>query len=131
MIAGPEDIRGNGLLAMISDDNSSAGKCNQAFPTTFVSSPEFTTGDIFDTFPKVEPFIWWDKAYSGVTPYLIGFDIWNWESGLYEEHWTITEITSGSWVGYEAKATLQHSPGIKGLEATMRYLLLPGSQSFG
>ncbi len=81
----------------------------------------------FDTFPKVEPFIWWDKAFSGVTPYLIGFDIWNWESGLYEEHWTITEVTSGSWVGYEAKATLEHSPGIKGLEATMRYLLLPGT----
>jgi len=81
----------------------------------------------FDTFPKLAPFIWWDKAYSGVTPYLIGFDIWNWESGLYKEQWAISEINFGSWFGYEARATLQHSPGIKGLEATMRFLLFSGT----
>ncbi len=81
----------------------------------------------FDTFPKVAPFIWWDKVYSGVTPLLTGFDVWDWESGLYKEQWTISNINSGSWFGYEAKSTLEHSPGIKGLEVTLRYLLLSGT----
>jgi len=81
----------------------------------------------FDTFPKLEPFIWWDKVYSGVTPVITGFDVWDWETGLYKEQWTISEIKSGSWIGYEAKATLQHSPGIKGLDVTMRFLLLSGT----
>ncbi|MGY5859933.1 MAG: GNAT family N-acetyltransferase [Candidatus Thorarchaeota archaeon] len=81
----------------------------------------------FDTFPTVKPFIWWDKVYSGVTPYITGFDVWDWETGLYKEQWTISEATSGSWIGYEAKATLQHSPGIKGLEVTMRFLMLSGT----
>ncbi len=81
----------------------------------------------FDTFPKVAPFIWWDKAYSGVTPFLSGFDVWDWESGLYKEQWAISEFKSGSWLGYEAKVTLQHSPDIKGLEATLRFLMLSGT----
>ncbi len=81
----------------------------------------------FDTFPKVGPFIWWDKVYSGVTPVLTGFDVWDWETGLYKEQWTISETKIGSWIGYEAKATLQHSPGIKGLDVTMRFLMLSGT----
>jgi len=81
----------------------------------------------FDTFPKVGPFIWWDKAYSGVTPVLAGFDVWDWETGFYKEQWTISETKVGSWVGYEAKTILQHSPGIKGFEVTLRFLMLSGT----
>jgi len=81
----------------------------------------------FDTFPKVGPFIWWDKVHSGVTPVITGFDVWDWETGLYKEQWTISETKVGSWVGYEAKSNLQHSAGIKGLDVTMRFLLLSGT----
>ena len=81
----------------------------------------------FDTFPKVGPFIWWDKVYSGVTPVLTGFDVWDWETGLYKEQWTISETKVGSWVGYEAKTILQHSPGIKGLDVTLRFSMLSGT----
>ncbi|MGY5878990.1 MAG: GNAT family N-acetyltransferase [Candidatus Thorarchaeota archaeon] len=81
----------------------------------------------YDTFPKLLPFIWWDKVYSGVTPVVSGFDVWDWETALFKEKWTITEIKVGSWIGYEAKATLQYSPGLKGLEVTMRFFLLSGT----
>jgi hypothetical protein len=81
----------------------------------------------YDTFPKLEPFIWWDQVYSGVTPFVSGFDVWDWETGLYKEKWSISETKIGSWVGYETKTTLQHSPGIKGLDVTMRFLLLSGT----
>ncbi|MFW9843503.1 MAG: GNAT family N-acetyltransferase [Candidatus Thorarchaeota archaeon] len=81
----------------------------------------------YDTFPKLEPFIWWDKAYSGVTPLISGFDVWDWETGLYKEQWAINETRVDSWTGYEAKTTLQHSPGIKSLDVTMRFLLLAGT----
>lgn len=81
----------------------------------------------YDTFPKLEPFIWWDKVYSGVTPIVSGFDVWDWETALSKEQWVITEIKSGSWIGYESKAILHHSPGIKGLNVTMRFLLLSGT----
>ncbi len=88
------------------------------------------TGDssmFFDTFPKVDPFIWWDKAYSGLTPVLVGFDIWNWESGLAEETWDVTEIALGPWFGYEVSSVLKHTPGLKGMTAKLRYLLLAGT----
>jgi GNAT superfamily N-acetyltransferase len=81
----------------------------------------------FDTFPKIGPFIWWDKAYSGVTPVVSGFDVWDWETALSKEQWDISEIKIGSWIGYESKTTLHHSPGIKGLEVTLRFLLLSGT----
>jgi len=81
----------------------------------------------FDTFPELGPFIWWDKVYSGVTPFITGFDVWDWETGLYKEQWTISETQSGSWIGYESKTTLHHSPGIKGLDVTMKFLLLSGT----
>ena len=81
----------------------------------------------YDTFPKVEPFIWWDKAYSGFNPVLVGFNTWHWEAGLQKETWDITEISSGSWFGYETVSALQHIPGLKGMTATMRYMLLAGT----
>ncbi|MHA1389086.1 MAG: GNAT family N-acetyltransferase [Candidatus Thorarchaeota archaeon] len=81
----------------------------------------------FDTFPEVGPFIWWDKVYSGVTPMITGFDVWDWQTGFYKEQWTINETQVGSWVGYEAKTILQHSPGIKGLDVTLRFLMLSGT----
>ena len=81
----------------------------------------------FDKFPKLEPFIWWDKMYSGVTPIVSGFDVWDWETALSKEQWVVTETKVGSWTGYEAKTTLHHSPGIKRIDVTMRFLLLSGT----
>jgi GNAT superfamily N-acetyltransferase len=81
----------------------------------------------FDTFPEVKPFIWWDKFYSGLSPILVGWDVWDWETGIQKESWSISDTKAGAWVGYETTSTLQHSPGLKGISVTYRYLLLPGT----
>ncbi len=105
---------------------------------TMSSSPEHLGGlvrygrdgepsALYDTFPEVKPFIWWDKFYSGFSPVLVGWAVWDWETGLQKESWSISDTKAGDWVGYETTSTLQYSPGLKGIEVTYRYLLLPGT----
>ncbi|MGY5864232.1 MAG: GNAT family N-acetyltransferase [Candidatus Thorarchaeota archaeon] len=82
---------------------------------------------LYDTFPKVGPFVWWDKVYSGLHPMLVGWNVWDWESGLQKESWSIADEKVGPWVGYKTSSKLQFSPGMKDMEVTMRYLMLPGT----
>jgi len=81
----------------------------------------------FDTFPKVGPFIWWEKVYSGISPMIVGLEVWDWETALQKEQWTLMKKKVGSWVGFTMTSTLQHCPGLKGLTVSYRYLLLPGT----
>ncbi len=78
----------------------------------------------YDTYPKVNPFIWWDKHYSGWIPIIWSVDIWDWESDLYKENWGIKATESGVWQGYELSSTLEHCPKLKGVEMKVRYLQL-------
>jgi hypothetical protein len=82
---------------------------------------------LYDTFPKVGPFVWWDKVYSGLSPMLVGWQVWDWETALQKESWDITKEKVGAWVGFTTTTTLQHSPDLKGLKATLTYLILPGT----
>jgi ribosomal protein S18 acetylase RimI-like enzyme len=81
----------------------------------------------YDTFPKVGPFIWWEKVFSGLSPIIADLDVWDWESALHKESWTISNEKVGPWVGYKTTSILQHSPGLKGVTVSFRYLILPGT----
>ncbi|MFX0064372.1 MAG: hypothetical protein ACFFC7_19535, partial [Candidatus Hermodarchaeota archaeon] len=78
----------------------------------------------YDTYPKVNPFIWWDKHYSGWIPIIWSVGIWEWESDLYKEKWRLKTTESGVWQGYELSSTLEHCPKLKGVEMKVRYLNL-------
>ena len=82
---------------------------------------------LYDTFPKVGPFVWWDRVYSGLSPMLVGWQVWDWETGLQKETWVISDEQVGAWVGFTTTTTLQHSPGLNGIEASLTYLILPGT----
>ena len=82
---------------------------------------------LYDTFPIVGPFVWWDRVYSGLSPMLVGWQVWDWETALRKETWDITDEQIGAWVGFRTTARLQYSPGLKGVEASLRYLILPGT----
>lgn len=82
---------------------------------------------LYDTFPKVEPFVWWDRVYSGLSPMFVGWNIWDWETALQKETWDISDAQIGAWVGFKTATTLQHSSGLKGVEASLSYLILPGT----
>lgn len=88
---------------------------------------EGAKSSLYDTFPKVGPFVWWDRVYSGLHPAFIGWNVWDWETGLQKESWTISDVQIGAWVGYETISTLQNSPGLKGVEVSMNYFILPGT----
>ncbi len=81
---------------------------------------------LLDRFPDNGPFLWWDKFYSGVTPYFVGAGVWDWESALRKEEWSIKQIRDDPWIGYELESLFKHSPGIKGMTAKVQYMILPG-----
>jgi GNAT superfamily N-acetyltransferase len=81
----------------------------------------------YDTFPKVGPFIWWDKVYSGISPMIAGLEVWDWESALQRESWKLSNEKVGSWVGFKMTSILQYSPGLKDVTVSFRYLILPGT----
>jgi GNAT superfamily N-acetyltransferase len=81
----------------------------------------------YDTFPNVGPFIWWEKVFSGLSPMIVGLDVWDWESAMHKETWTISNKKVGPWVGFKTTSTLQHSPGLKGVTVSFQYLILPGT----
>jgi ribosomal protein S18 acetylase RimI-like enzyme len=80
----------------------------------------------YDTFPRAEPFIWWDRFFTGLAPIAAGWGVWDWESSLSMEKWSILEKNVGPWTGYEVTSKFCHSPGLKGLEFRASYLMLPG-----
>jgi GNAT superfamily N-acetyltransferase len=82
---------------------------------------------LYDTFPEVSPFVWMDKMYSGLSPMLVGWQVWDWETGLHKETWNISNEQIGSWVGVKTSTTIQYCPGLKGLEVSFSYLILPGT----
>jgi hypothetical protein len=79
-----------------------------------------------DTFPKSDPFIWWDRYFSGLNPWIQGWGVWDWESAFWTESWTISERDLGPWKGFEMTTELKHSPGLKGIVFSTRYMTIPG-----
>jgi hypothetical protein len=82
---------------------------------------------LYDTFPEVGPFVWMNKIYSGMSPMLVGMNVWDWESGLQKETWKVADEKIGPWIGFKATSKMVHSPGLKGMTATAHYLILPGT----
>ena len=80
----------------------------------------------YDTFPEAKPFMWSDQHYSGVSPMIAGWDIWDWESALPKEQWSLSEVTQGPWNGYELRTIAKHASKVKGIEFTVRHMMLPG-----
>ena len=80
----------------------------------------------YDTFPEVKPFMWWDQYYGGVSPMIAGWNVWDWESALPKEKWSMSEVAQGSWVGYELKIVAKHALKAKDIEFTVRHMMLPG-----
>jgi RimJ/RimL family protein N-acetyltransferase len=78
----------------------------------------------YDTFPKSGPFMWWNNYFSGITPGMAGWDIWDWESSFQKEKWSLKKTKEGPWIGFEMFTLAQHSPGLRGIELCVRYLML-------
>jgi hypothetical protein len=102
---------------------------------SIAASPEYTSSLVrygptneksmfFDTFPKSGPFMWWNNFFSGINPGMAGWDIWDWESAFQKEEWTLTESKEGPWIGFELVTLAQHSPGLRGMELRVQYLML-------
>jgi GNAT superfamily N-acetyltransferase len=107
-------------------------------PYRMGTSPDFLGNMVFfgkdgeeslfrDTFPEPQPFIWDDKHYSGIRPRLIGSNVWDWQSALPLEKWTIKDHDVGPWMGYLLESTFQHATGLKGIHFTVHYMLLRGT----
>ncbi|MFX0045841.1 MAG: hypothetical protein ACFE8Z_08340, partial [Candidatus Hermodarchaeota archaeon] len=87
---------------------------------------ENQTSVFYDTFPRAEPFIWWDRFFTGLTPIAAGWGVWDWESSLPNEKWSLSEKNVGPWTGYEVTSDFCHSPGLKSLQLRASYMMLPG-----
>lgn len=117
----------NVTLHTISTGGYSIAACPEHAGTLVRFHKEGSPSVFYDTFPKVGPFIWWEKVYSGLSPIIAGMDVWDWESALHQESWTISNEKVGPWVGFKTTSVLQHSPGLKGVSVSFRYLILPGT----
>lgn len=80
-----------------------------------------------DTFPRVNPFLWADRHYAGLNPYIGVWGTWDWQTGLLQEKWSVSYAKEGPWAGYEMKAILEYCPGLKGMEFSIRHMLLKGT----
>jgi len=88
--------------------------------------PDGQDSVFYDTFPQADPFIWWDRFFTGLTPIAAGWGVWDWESSLPKEKWSLSEKREGPWTGYEVTSDFCHSPGLKGLQFRASYMMLPG-----
>ncbi len=50
--------------------------------------------------------------------------VWDWETALHKEKWSIKETGHDAWQGYELSSTLAHCPKLKGVDMKVRYLQL-------
>jgi len=80
-----------------------------------------------DLFPHADPFLWTDRHYSGLNPIIGRWGTWDWQSGLLLEKWSVSEAREGPWVGYEIKAILEHCPGLKGMQFSIKHMILKGT----
>ncbi len=118
-----EPIQGLELRTLISGRSRIAVSADYAGTLTKFG-PVGEESYFYDTFPEAKPYIWWDKHYSGVMPVIWSTDVWDWESGLSKEKWSMQETTSGNWKGYELRSTLEHSIKLQGVETIVRFLQL-------
>ncbi len=81
----------------------------------------------YDTFPELKPFAWFDIMHSGVVPYVAGHRIWDWESSLRKESWSLEEVDRGPFSGYRVSTVLQHVENAQGVSISYDYLLLRGT----
>ncbi|MHA1910033.1 MAG: COG1470 family protein, partial [Candidatus Thorarchaeota archaeon] len=79
-----------------------------------------------DAFPKSDPFIWWDRYYSGLNPWIQAWGVWDWETAFWKETWEISDKEIAPWRGFEMTTALKHSPGLKGVEFSARFMTIPG-----
>jgi GNAT superfamily N-acetyltransferase len=105
----------------------SIGACPEQGGSLVKFGKEGEKSVLYDTFPEVGPFVWMNKVYSGMTPMLVGLNVWDWQSAIEKETWRVKEEQVGHWVGFKLTSTLSHSPGLKGMKATARYMILPGT----
>jgi len=88
--------------------------------------PENQRSVFYDTFPRAEPFIWWDRFFTGLIPIAAGWGVWDWESSLPKERWRLSEKDVSPWKGFEVTSEFCHSPGLKELYFRASYMILPG-----
>ncbi|MHA2041943.1 MAG: GNAT family N-acetyltransferase [Candidatus Thorarchaeota archaeon] len=79
-----------------------------------------------DIFPRTDPFIWWDRYFSGLNPWIQAWGVWDWETAFWKETWTVSEKEIGSWKGFELTTDMKHSPGLKGMEFSVQFMFLSG-----
>ncbi|MHA1770143.1 MAG: GNAT family N-acetyltransferase [Candidatus Thorarchaeota archaeon] len=89
--------------------------------------PENGPSVFYDTFPELKPFAWLDIQYSGMTPMVVGHHIWDWQTSLRREVWSVEEIEHGPLVGYRIMTTLKHAENVQGVHLSYEYLLLRGT----
>ncbi|MCF2136661.1 MAG: GNAT family N-acetyltransferase [Candidatus Thorarchaeota archaeon] len=89
--------------------------------------PENGPSVFYDTFPELRPFAWLDILYSGMTPFVAGHHIWDWQTSLRRETWSVEEIERGPLVGYRIMTTLRHAENVQGVHLSYDYLLLKGT----
>ena len=89
--------------------------------------PTAGTSVFQDTFPRADPFLWADRHFTGLNPIIQAWGLWDWQSGLLLEKWSVSEKRKGSWAGYEMKTILEHCPNLKGMEFSVSHMLLKGT----
>ena len=80
-----------------------------------------------DTFPRADPFMWVDRHFTGVNPIIQALGVWDWQTGLQLERWSVSLREDGPWVGFEMKTRIEHCSGLKGMNFTLRHMLLKGT----
>jgi hypothetical protein len=118
---------GTATLHSLTTGGYSIAACPEQGGSLVKYGEERSRSVLYDTFPEVGPFVWMNKVYSGLNPFLVGLNVWDWESALQKETWKVSNNQIGPWIGFKATSTLMHSPGLKGLEVTVHYLLLRGT----
>ena len=89
--------------------------------------PKDSPSLFYDTFPEVKPFIWRNKQYSGLNPAVMVRNVWDWETGIQMEQWTVEDLEDEKYVGYRITSTLQHTASAKDLRVSYDYRLLRGT----
>ena len=111
-------------LHTLTSGKGSMSVCGDYGGTLTRFGPAGEASYFYDTFPEAKPFVWWDKHFSGLKPIIWSTDVWDWETALHKEKWSVKEISVGFWDGYDLSSTLEHSIKLQGVFAHVRYLQL-------